>query len=282
MHVPNYLKEGIPANNSTYSRVTDVTGSSSAFGNFSPWRTPLKSIAIALSFFFSLSSVAFAESTKFVRAPKKVSNQYIVMFDETVVTKSEIPAFAAGLAALHGGRVLTTFENVISGFLIETTEGQAISLSNHSQVKWVEENAVGRLSQTSPQSTPFTNPSSMSAHGASQWGLDRIDRPNPSALRLNDSYAYCSTGEGTRIYVLDNGVWPGHPEFSQTGVSRVDPAPVFAQVLTDAGIGFSQSCYQAGAHHSSGTHGLAVASIAAGKTFGVAKRATVVDLRVAG
>lgn len=90
------------------------------------------------------------------------------------------------------------------------------------------------------------------------WNQDRIDQ---QSLPLDGKYEYQTFGKGVRIYVIDSGV---------TMVSelngRVENGAYNRTIATT-----SNDC--------SG-HGTSVASVAAGKTLGVAPQATIVPIRV--
>lgn len=120
----------------------------------------------------------------------------------------------------------------------------AKTLTNTSGVTVVADTPIKSIAEQSP---------------VPSWGLDRIDA---SDVALNNSYRYFSTGAGSIIYVIDTGVYSGHADLSGRVVS--------GYTAVNDGNG-TEDC---------NGHGTHVAGTAAGKTYGVAKSATVVAIRV--
>jgi len=92
------------------------------------------------------------------------------------------------------------------------------------------------------------------------WHLDRIDQQQQSP---NGVYSYRYTGAGVRIWIVDTGVDPSHPDL----VGRVDQLYYFTYNWTDP----FAPCFW---------HGTPAAVVAAGTTYGVAKAATINVARV--
>ncbi|KAF5570212.1 alkaline protease (oryzin) [Fusarium phyllophilum] len=91
------------------------------------------------------------------------------------------------------------------------------------------------------------------------WGLSAISNANPPSSKA--SYTYDSTaGAGTFVYVLDSGIFLEHEEFQGRAVFGADTSGVSSKKQ----------------------HGTLVAAIVNGATYGVAKKATVVDVQVLG
>lgn len=89
------------------------------------------------------------------------------------------------------------------------------------------------------------------------WNLDRIDSRE---LAFDFRFRFpLKAGEGVKVYVLDTGINPNHQEFTDNnGTKRATLGPVF-------GVSVPSSNDDEG-------HGSHVASTAAGRTFGVAKK----------
>jgi subtilisin family serine protease len=135
------------------------------------------------------------------------------------------------------------------------------------------------LSTTMPPTTSTmissSNSSSNTTVNTTQapWGLDRIDQAN---LPLNGQYSSSQwDGSGVTVFVMDTGVALHHEEFQPNRAS--------------CGLDYYFNASNNGSSSSSSTavpcqdmrsHGTHVAAIAAGRTVGVARNATVVAIKI--
>lgn len=256
---------------------------------------------------FAIVTLLFARSVvagdgKIHKAKNKVPGSYIVILQNSAENAED---GAAKLAKKYNGKKSFTWSAGINGFAVDLDAKDAERLASDPDVSRVEEDS-------------FITLDTMVAQPGAPWWLDRLDQADKIAYPpLDNSYAYSSleTGSGVRIYILDVGVWWGHNEFrrnanyppSRTPAdSRVDRAPelkrIFANqsifmaspgnfqpafgssqpssclpdVPTPNGDAFCSDCN----NFASCSHGTAIASLAAGIKYGVAKNATIVDAQV--
>ena len=109
------------------------------------------------------------------------------------------------------------------------------------------------------------------------WHLSRLHRRDRAASTDTQSSKYMDGGgKGVDVYVIDTGIHTQHVEFegrAKWGYNGVDKLKDDGKRLCSS----SPSCNLGGLDHGHGTH---VAGIIASKTYGVAKQANVIAVRV--
>jgi subtilisin family serine protease len=175
--------------------------------------------------------------------PGSVSGSYLVTLKGGTKAPS---ATGEGIAEKYGARISQTYGTVLNGYAVRANERQARLLAADPQVASVVQDTRVALDDTQK------NPPS--------WGLDRIDQPAPP---LDNAYSWPrSAGARVTAYVIDTGVRITHKDFggrASYGWDFVDDDGTAAD-----GNG----------------HGTHVAGTIAGRTYGVAKQADVVSVRV--
>ena len=144
-----------------------------------------------------------------------------------------------------GGRTEKRFSRAINALSVKVKHSEATRIRNNPKVLFVElDQPVYALDTQNP------SPS---------WGLDRIDQ---NALPLNSTFTASAKGAGVDAYIVDTGILSTHTDFS----GRM-------------GAGFSSINDGNGTNDCNG-HGTHVAGTTAGTTYGIAKSATLIPVRV--
>jgi subtilisin family serine protease len=205
-------------------------------------------VLAAITLLMASPGDAFAKGVR--HAQKPIPGRYIVVYRnkgaEVARAGDEVDVDdeANKLVGKYKARVRESLRHAVKGLVVEMSPDEAELLSADPGVALVEEDGIISIHGTQTGAT---------------WGLDRIDQAN---LPLNKIYNYNNEGAGVTAYVIDTGIRASHAEFGGR-----------AQVGADftAGTQTGVDC------HGHGTH---VAGTVGGATYGVAKRVSLVAVRV--
>ncbi|WP_175410801.1 S8 family peptidase [Streptomyces sp. TRM64462] len=177
-----------------------------------------------------------------------VPGQYIV----TTKPTADVTAAAADV----GVKPLFTFEKVMRGFAAKLTDAQLAKVRALPNVVSVEQD--GEVNMIG--AAPAAGAAGKAVAPAASWGLDRIDQ---RYMPLNNSFSVRATGKGANAYILDTGIDYHHAEFGGRAVPGFDAFPLEFRNGADC--------------QGHGTH---VAGTVGGATYGVARQANLISVRV--
>ncbi len=178
-------------------------------------------------------------------SPTAIKDSYIVTLKKDADFKAS-SSEGKSLIKEYGGSVKKTFGAALNGYTATLSAAEARRLAADPSVAVVEQNQRVQLTDTTQSSAP--------------WGLDRSDQ---TSLPLSGTYTYPDTaGTGVTAYVIDTGVRITHSQISGRASYGYDA--VDGDTVASDGNG----------------HGTHVATTIAGSTYGIAKKAKIVAVRV--
>ncbi|MEI5100711.1 S8 family peptidase [Streptomyces sp. PmtG] len=179
---------------------------------------------------------------------KAVPDGWIVVLKDT--RSRAVPGVARDLVRrADGARLGHVYRAALHGFSATMSRARAERVAADPRVAHVRQDTRVSLDASAPDDTQPNAP----------WGLDRIDQ---RLLPLSGTYTYRTTAPDVGVYVIDTGLRTTHQEFGGRASVGVDT------------VGDGQNGNDCNGH---GTH---VGGIAAGRTYGVAKGAKLVAVRV--
>jgi len=200
----------------------------------------------------SLTVVAasFVPSVLHGESKTAVKNQYIVVLHANYTTAIRDMHVAELVAKRFqvGDSILHKFDiGTLIGYSAVLSRETLASELQHPNVKYIEADQVMSINDDTITQTGAT------------WGIDRIDQ---ETLPLNQVYRYFdSAGAGVTAYIIDTGIYTAHNQFA--GRARWG----FSAITNEANDDLNG-------------HGTHVSGTVGGNTYGVAKKVTLVAVKV--
>ena len=173
-------------------------------------------------------------------AGRPEERRFIVTLRDSVADPA---AVASEHAASHGAEVAFVYTHALKGYAATFRGGGISDVARDGRVAAVEPDGEVQAFTTQTGAT---------------WGLDRIDQ---RSLPLSTTFTYTNIGAGVTVYIIDTGIRFSHSDFGGRATSGFDSV--------DGGS--ADDC---------NGHGTHVAGTVGGATWGVAKGARLVAVRV--
>lgn len=177
-----------------------------------------------------------------------VPDQYIVVYKAGSHSKDNVQ-HGANNAKAKGGNVKHVFSSALHGFSAQLPAAALGALRRDPNVEYI-----------APDEVVTINGDTMvpSVESSATWGLDRVDQ---RARPLDGQYHYLYNGTGVNVYVIDTGIRVTHTEFGGRA----------AWGINEVADGNNTDC---------NGHGTHVAGTIGGSTYGVAKGAKLIAVKV--
>lgn len=203
--------------------------------------------ALTLTGLVAISTPAADAGPAPASAPASAPARAAGLLDVIVTLKPTADArtTADSLVTQRGGQVNHVYQNVLNGFAASLTDSLLSVLRGDTRIQSIELDRKVRATDTQ---TP-----------TGSWGQDRVDQRN---LPLDNSFTYNGSGAGVDVYVVDTGILTTHPDFGGRAVHGTDTVDNDSNATDCNGHGT----------HVSGTIG--------GTTYGLAKQARLIGVRV--
>ncbi|MFG1909937.1 S8 family peptidase [Kribbella sp. NPDC048928] len=174
-------------------------------------------------------------------SPNAIPGSYIVVLSGQT-TRAQTRVASQSLATSYDVKVKDQYDSSIKGFSASMSEEQAKKVAGDSRVAFVQQNQKITVSQDDPP-----------------WGLDRADQRD---LPLDKKYEPSTDAKNVNVYIIDTGIYAKHQDFG-------DRASVGTDTVGDGQNGVD--CMGHGSH---------VAGTIGGTTYGLAKAAKLIAVRV--
>jgi len=183
-----------------------------------------------------------------------IEDNYLIVFHDNVTSDLRNSHFQS-LSVASDFKVTATWSLVLNGYAASMSKATLNSVLEDSIVNYVEQDHWMYASQS-------LSTQNLGTLEAGLWGLNRVWQRTRS--NTNQYQYFTTAGTGVDVYIVDTGLYAAHSEFTGRTVAG-------QSFVTDTGY--------PGTADGNG-HGTHVGSTTAGTTYGLAKLATLIAVKV--
>ena len=203
---------------------------------------------------------------------KTVKDQYIVIMSKKPAkadprAEAALEALTKEVGQMPNARIKNVYKTTLTGFAAKLNSGQLEKVQKDKRVLAVYPDQIIELEAN--ENTDDLTTANVQEYAT--WGLDRIDQRETV---MDRAYAYSATGSGVNVYIMDSGIRYSHDEFGGRATLGVDLVKLYPDDLYD------QDDPELELGNDCNGHGTHVAGTVGGKTYGVAKNANLISVRV--
>jgi len=204
----------------------------------------------------SLLTIASAAPLLNAHAPGRIPDKYMVVLQRST-SIAERDAHINQIRQRMNSRVTEVQEEIINVFAIGNVIGYSSSLSKATLFEELSNPLVRHVE--ADQVVSLNSDDQVITQTGATWGITRVSQ---RALQLDGKYSYySSSGYGIDAYVIDTGIYLNHSEFE--GRAMLGKNFINEEAANDLN-----------------GHGTHVSGTIGGKTYGVAKKVTLIAVKV--
>jgi len=216
---------------------------------------------LVLSLLVLLASSKLAPLIRGIDSTTTIEGSYIVVFKQETPDDIFENQINSAKAMVGEENIEHVYRLALKGFSSKLDDNHLLQLRRNPFVEYIESDQVMRLIELQDENAITNSQQQCALEPSDSWGQTRVSQ---STISLNGRYFASSTGgSGVDAYIVDTGVYVLHSDFQGRAKFGFKASPSWSD--TDAN-----------------GHGTHVASTVGGKLYGIAKRVSLIAVKVLG